>query len=83
MKWNHRLVQISADHDTGPWVEIKECYYNEDGTIAGFADACFGTEYPAQMPELLQRMLTDITKNPDVVKLSDAVGFTPEHSEHF
>jgi hypothetical protein len=72
--WNHRLVQISHGLDMEPWVEIKETFYNADGSIMGFGDACLGTEYPGQMVALLQRMIDDITRNPDVLKLSDAVG---------
>jgi hypothetical protein len=41
----------------------------------GFGDVCLGTEYPGQMVPLLQRMIDDITRNPDVLTLDMAVGF--------
>jgi hypothetical protein len=72
--WNHRLVQINHGLDMEPWVEIKETFYNPDGSIMGFSDACLGTEYPGQMVALLQRMIDDITRNPDVLTLDAAVG---------
>jgi len=67
-------VQINHGLDMEPWVEVKETFYNADGSIMGFGDACLGTEYPGQMVALLQRMIDDITRNPDVLKLSDAIG---------
>jgi len=83
MKWNHRLVQMHQDPDRDPWFQVMEAYYNEDGSIGGFGHICLGSEYPHQIPEVLQRILDDITRNPDVVLLDSAVGFNGKSSEPF
>lgn len=81
--WNHRLVQINHGLDMEPWVEVKETFYNADGSIMGFGDVCLGTEYPGQMVPLLQRMIDDITRNPDVLTFDMAVGFKDSEEAAF
>lgn len=82
MKWNHRLVQMHRDPDLPPWVQVMETFYNSDGTVAGFTDACVGSEYPGQIPEILKRMIDDITRNPDVLQYDSAVGFKSDPEDH-
>jgi hypothetical protein len=78
MKWNHRLVHMNRNQAVEPWVQVMETFYNDDGSIAGFADPCLGSEYPDQIASILRRMLDDITKHPDVLDVEDAVGFKHE-----
>jgi len=49
-------------------------YYNDDGSIAGHARPCLGSEYSAQVIEVLQCMIDDIKRSPDVVRPSQMVG---------
>lgn len=44
MNWNYRLVNIPSENGGDDWFELKEVYYNDDGTLMGFADACIGSE---------------------------------------
>lgn len=83
MKWNHRLVQMHRNPASDPWVQVMETFYNDDGSIAGFTDPCLGSEYPGQIESLLQRMLDDIKRNPDVLQFDDPVGFKVSEAEHF
>ncbi len=78
MKWNHRLVQTNRNQAVEPFVQVMETFYNYDGSIAGFTDPCLGSEYPEQIQSILRRMLDDITQNPDVLYIEDAVGFKHE-----
>lgn len=73
MYWNHRLVHMNEGAGE-PWVEVQEVYYNEDGSISGYSKPCLGSEYPGRVVELLQRMIDDIKRNPDIVKPSMIVG---------
>lgn len=82
MKWNHRLVHMNGNQMVEPWVQIMETYYNDDGSVAGFTEVCLGSEYPGQIPEILKRMLDDITRNPDVLSYDSATGFKQEANQH-
>ncbi len=42
MHWNYRLVNTPSENGGDDWFELKEVYYNDDGTLMGFADACIG-----------------------------------------
>lgn len=81
MTWNHRLVQMHRNRALDEWVQVMETFYNKDGSIAGFTEVCLGSEYPGQIEGILQRMIDDIKRNPDVLQLDDAVGFkSDEHA---
>ena len=41
--WNYRIVNLTRDGD--PWFEVREVFYNDDGTCAGHANATLGDEY--------------------------------------
>jgi hypothetical protein len=75
--WNHRIVDLSDGGE--PWFCVQEVFYNDDGSIAGFADASFGDEYKDRIIENLERILNDIKRNPDVVSRGDVKGFKHEH----
>ena len=83
MKWNHRLVQMNRNQAAEPWVQVMETFYNNDGSIAGFTDPCLGSEHPEQIPSILRRMLDDISKQPDVLGVEDAIGFKHEDEVPF
>ena len=76
--WNHRIVDLSQDGE--PWFCVQEVFYNDDGSIAGFSDACLGDEYKDRIIENLERMINDLKRNPDIVSRGDAKGFTHDHA---
>ena len=76
--WNYRIVNLTQNPED-PWFEVQEVFYNDDGSIAGFADAYPGDEHPERVIEVLQRMIDDIKRNPTIVTEKDCVGFaTPD-----
>lgn len=77
MGWNHRIVHTNPG-DENPWFEVKEVYYNSDGSIAGFTDPCLGSEYPEQIIAVLQRMIDDLKRNHEPITAKDVVGFKEE-----
>lgn len=42
MHWNYRIVEMSNENVGGPWYEIREVYYEEDGALMGHSGACIG-----------------------------------------
>lgn len=83
MKWNYRIVQIEqGGGGSDPFFKIMECFYNEDGSVAGLADACLGDEYPGRLESVLTMMLDDIKRNPSVLQPEDAVGFKNNPETH-
>lgn len=68
MNWNHRIVDRSASNANEPWFEVREVYYENDGSVAGHCQACLGHEDPEQIISLLQQMIDDIRRNPSIVK---------------
>lgn len=77
MTWNHRIVDCSEGEDQ--YFSIKEVHYNEDGSPAAHTDAWLGSEYLNQVEHNLFRIMDDLRRNPDVLKLSDFVGFKHDH----
>ena len=82
MKWNYRLVQMHRNPALDNWVQVMETFYNDDGSVAGFTEVCLGSEYPGQIPEILQRIVDDINRNSDVLQMDDAEGFKPDPDDH-
>lgn len=38
MTWNHRVVRFN-DEEMGEYFEIKEVFYDKDGSLSGFSEA--------------------------------------------
>jgi len=68
MHWNHRIVDRSKANAGEPWFEVREVFYEKDGSVTGHTTACLGDEDPEQIIALLQRMIDDIRRNPTIVK---------------
>jgi hypothetical protein len=60
MHWNHRIVNMSHTDGEGPWYEVREVYYEDDGSMAGHSRPCLGDEDPEQIVGILLRMTLDI-----------------------
>jgi hypothetical protein len=44
MHWNYRLVNVPSEAKGEDWFELKEVFYNDDGSLSGYAPACIGGE---------------------------------------
>lgn len=59
MSWNYRVVRF-YDAIEGDYLEIKEVYYNRDGSLAGYCDATVGAESVDGLLDVIDMMLADI-----------------------
>jgi hypothetical protein len=67
MSWNYRVMQFE---DAGEkYYEIKEVYYNRDGTLMGYCDASVSGGSFGDIIHTLDTMRTDAHKS--VLKPSD------------
>jgi hypothetical protein len=71
MTWNHRVVDMSHTNGGDPWFEVREVCYDAQGKPGGFVEACLGTEDPANIIALLQRMIDDIRLSPTPIKFDN------------
>ena len=71
MTWNHRVVDMSHTNGGDPWFEVREVSYNRQGEATGHASVCLGTEDPASIIALLQRMIDDIRLSPTPIKFDN------------
>jgi hypothetical protein len=69
MYWNHRIVDLSAENGGEPWFEVRVVMYDADDKVVGTHAPCLGTEDATRSVELLQRMIDDIQRNPEPVKV--------------
>ena len=68
MGWNYRVMQFE-DEIGETYYEIKEVYYNRDGSLMGYCDAIVGGGSFSDIISTLDAMRTDAHKT--VLKLSD------------
>jgi len=71
MSWNYRVMQFE-DEIGETYYEIKEVYYNRDGTLMGYCDATASGESFGDVIKVLDMMKTDAHKT--VLKPSDFKG---------
>lgn len=62
MSWNYRVVEFD-DIDEGKYYEIKEVYYNDDGSLMGYCDATVGGGSLAELLAVLDAMKSDIHRS--------------------
>jgi hypothetical protein len=58
MSWNYRVVRFDGAFDE-PYFEIKEVYYNRDGSLMGFCDATVASETFEGIIDVLDQMKAD------------------------
>lgn len=68
--WNYRVMEFEDDGEK--YYEIKEVYYNRDGTLMGYCDATASGESFGDVIKVLDMMKTDAHKT--VLKPSDFKG---------
>jgi hypothetical protein len=59
MSWNYRVVKFNGDEFDEPYYEIKEVYYNRDGSLMGYCDATVVSETFEGIIEVLDQMKAD------------------------
>jgi len=68
MHWNYRLIDLSHENGSEPWVEIQEVFYEDDGTPSGYCAATLGSESTVTMRQTLEWMMLALDK--PVLKIS-------------
>lgn len=68
MSWNYRVMEFE-DEIEGKYYEIKEVYYNRDGTLMGYCDASVSGGSFKDVIDTLTVMKADAAKG--VLKPSD------------
>ena len=68
MSWNYRVMEFE-DEIEGTYYEIKEVYYNRDGTLMGYCDASVSGGSFKDIIDTLTVMKADAAKG--VLKPSD------------
>lgn len=58
MSWNYRVVRFKDDDET-PYYELKEVFYNRDGTLMGYSDATVSGESFTDIIKVLDMMKED------------------------
>jgi hypothetical protein len=58
MSWNYRVLELD-DIDEGKYFEIKEVYYNRDGTLMGYCDATVSGGSLTEIMQVLESMRAD------------------------
>ena len=61
MTWNYRVVKFNGGEGEfdEPYYEIKEVYYDQDGSLAGYCDAPVSSETFEGIIEVLNQMRAD------------------------
>ena len=77
MSWNYRVMEFE-DEIEGKYYEIKEVYYNRDGTLMGYCDASVSGGSFGDIISALDMMKTDAHKS--VLKPSDFEGESDENT---
>ena len=62
MTWNYRVVKFNGGEGEfdEPYFEIKEVYYNRDGSLAGYCDAPVSGNTFEEVVEVLSQMKSDM-----------------------
>ena len=82
MSWNYRVMEfeeVLENEEKSKYYEIKEVYYNRDGTLMGYCDATISGGSFGDIISTLDMMRTDAHKS--VLKPSDFKGEENESKE--
>jgi hypothetical protein len=58
MMWNYRVVRFKGENDEDTYYEIKEVFYNRDGSLMGYCDANVSGESFGDVIKVLDMMKT-------------------------
>lgn len=57
MTWEFRFVNTPSDNGGEDWLELREVYYNDDGSLMGHANPCLGSETAAGVKQIAARWM--------------------------
>lgn len=60
--WNYRVVRFKGENEEDTYYELKEVFYNRDGTLMGYSDATVSGESFADIIKVLDMMKEDAHK---------------------
>jgi hypothetical protein len=63
MTWNYRVIRFKGEQDEDTYYEIKEVFYNRDGTLMGYSDATVSGESFSDVIKVLDMMKQDAHKS--------------------
>ena len=63
MSWNYRVVRFKGENEEDTYYEIKEVFYNRDGSLMGYSDATVSGESFADIIKVLDMMKEDAHKS--------------------
>lgn len=63
MTWNYRVVRFKGENEEDTYYELKEVFYNRDGTLMGYSDATVSGESFADIIKVLDMMKEDAHKS--------------------
>jgi hypothetical protein len=59
MSWNYRVVRFKDEENEDTYYELKEVFYNRDGSLMGYADATVSGESFADIMRVVGMMKRD------------------------
>ena len=59
MSWNYRVVRFKDEENEETYYELKEVFYNRDGSLMGYADATVSGESFADIMRVVGMMKRD------------------------
>jgi len=57
--WNYRVIRFKGENDEDTFYEIKEVFYNRDGSLMGYCDASVSGECFGDVIKVLDMMKQD------------------------
>jgi hypothetical protein len=63
MSWNYRVVRFNGADNEDTYYELKEVFYNRDGTLMGYSDASVSGESFDDIIKVLDMMKEDAHKS--------------------
>lgn len=61
--WNYRVVRFKGENEEETYYELKEVFYNRDGSLMGYSDATVSGESFADIIKVLDMMKEDAHKS--------------------
>ena len=77
MTWDFRFVNMPSGNGGEDWLELREVYYNEDGSLMGHANPCLGSETAAGVKQIVAWWVR-ASKLPAVHEKDFPTDFEPE-----
>lgn len=76
-EWEFRFVNMPSGNGGDDWIELREVYYSEDGSLMGHSNPCPGSETVEGIKQLAQWWLR-ASELPVLHEKDFPSGFEPE-----